>query len=101
MGLTGKRGKDTRTPVSPGVQREERIMNQDEINCAEWENLGNWSGPKWLSVYFSKKDTRTWVPKQIPAMGWTLNLDKTAGALWLCGFLVGLPLLIILLVVVT
>ncbi len=72
-------------------------MEQNEINRAEWENPDNWTGPKWLSVYFSKKDTRTWVPKQIPALGWTVNLGKTAGVFWLVGFVVGLPLLIILL----
>jgi uncharacterized membrane protein len=71
------------------------MMEQKELNQAEWKNPENWSGPKWLSVYFSKKDTRTWVPKQIPAMGGTLNLGKTAGVLWLVAFLVGLPLLVI------
>ena len=44
-------------------------MAQKEINMSEWENPENWGGPKWLSVYFSKKDTRWWVPKQIPWMG--------------------------------
>ncbi len=72
-------------------------MDQKEINRAESENPENWSGPKWLSVYFSKADTRTWVPKQIPVMGATLNLGKRAGVFWLVGFLVGFPLLVILL----
>ena len=72
-------------------------MDQKEINRAEWENPENWSGPKWLSVYFSKADTRTWVPKQIPVMGATLNLGKRAGVFWLVGFLVSFPLLVILL----
>ena len=72
-------------------------MAQTEDNQAEWQNPDNWSGPKWLSAYFSKKDTRTWVPKQIPFMGWTINLGKTAGLLWLVLVLVGLPLLVILL----
>jgi uncharacterized membrane protein len=72
-------------------------MDQKEINRAEWENPENWSGPKWLSVYFCKADTRTWVPKQIPGMGATLNLGKRAGVFWLVGFLVGFPLLVILL----
>lgn len=76
-------------------------MDQKDLNQAEWENLQNWSGPKWLSVYFSKKDTRTWVPKQIPAMGWTINLGKTAGVIWLVAFLVGLPLLVIVLMMFT
>ena len=54
-------------------------MDQDEINRAEWENPDNWSGPKWISVYFSKRDSRTLVPRQIRAMGGTLNLGKTVG----------------------
>lgn len=54
-------------------------MDQRQINKAEWANPDNWGGPRWLSVYFSKKDTRTWVPKQIPWMGWTLNLARTSG----------------------
>ena len=76
-------------------------MNQHEINEAEWKNPDNWSGPGLIAFYFSKKDTRTWVPKKIPAMGWTLNLGQPAGARWLLGFLVGLPLLIIVIVVAT
>ncbi len=72
-------------------------MNQREINQREWENSENWS----VGVYFSKKDTRTWVPKSIPWTGWTLNLATTAGALWLIGFLIGLPLVVVLLNVLT
>ena len=74
-------------------------MDQRQINQAEWENPQNWSGPKWLCAYFSKNDSRTWVPKRTPGMGWTVNLGKTAGVLWLTGFLVGIPLLIILSVI--
>ncbi len=71
-------------------------MDQKEINDAEWRNPENWSGPKWASFYFSKRDTRTWVPKAIPSLGWTLNIGKHAGAKWLFGFLVGIPGLFIL-----
>jgi uncharacterized membrane protein len=68
-------------------------MNQDEINKAEWENPDNWTkGSTLLCVYFSHKDSRTWVPKRIPWMGVTMNLGKVAGVAWLTGFLVGLPL---------
>ena len=49
-------------------------MSQEEINQKEWENQNNWHGLKWLSVYCSKKDTRIFVPKQIPWMG--LGLKK-------------------------
>ncbi|MDQ0289290.1 DUF5808 domain-containing protein [Oligosphaera ethanolica] len=72
-------------------------MNQQEINQAEWQNPDNWS----VGLYFSKKDTRTWVPKQIPWMGWTLNLGTRAGAIWMIGFLIGIPIFIILLVAAT
>ena len=74
-------------------------MDHNEINRVEWQNPDNWSGPKWFSVYFSKKDTRTWVPKQIPSLGWTINLGKTAGVFWLIAVLIGLPLFIVLIMV--
>jgi uncharacterized membrane protein len=67
-------------------------MNQTEINQAEWANPENWS----VGFYFSKKDSRTWVPKAIPGMGWTVNMGKRAGAFWMLGLLVGIPVLIIL-----
>ncbi len=71
-------------------------MNQHEINKREWENPDNWSkGSKFMCVYFSHKDSRTWVPKRIPSMGSTMNLAKQAGVAWLTGFLVGIPLIII------
>ena len=63
-------------------------MEQREINRAEWESSENWGGPAWVSVYFSKKDTRTWVPKRIPWMGFTLNLAHTAGVFWLVFFMI-------------
>ena len=66
-------------------------MNQKEINQAEWRKPENWS----CGFYFSKKDSRTWVPKSIPWMGWTVNIGKPAGACWLLGFIIGLPVIII------
>ena len=68
-------------------------MDQREINKAEWSNPDNWGGPRWISVYFSKKDSRTWVPKQIPIMGSTLNLAKTSGVIQLLVILIGICLL--------
>lgn len=44
---------------------ERKEINQKEINRAEWSNPDNWS----VGFYFSKKDSRTWVPKSIPWMG--------------------------------
>ncbi len=54
-------------------------MTQEEINQAEWENPDNGSGPKGLSIYFSKKDSRCFVPKQIRGLGPTMNLGRTSG----------------------
>ena len=68
-------------------------MDQKEINKTEWSNPENWGGPRWMSVYFSKKDSRIWVPKQIPLMGWTLNLARTSGVILFLGILIGLCLL--------
>jgi uncharacterized membrane protein len=51
---------------------------QDEINQTEWENPDNWS-----SIYFSKKDIRTWVPKPNPKHGDTINFGSRAGARWI------------------
>ena len=74
-------------------------MDQQQINKLEWENQQNWSGPSWLGVYFSKNDTRTWVPKRIPSMGWTINVGGSAGVFWLIGIIIGVPLLVVLVTV--
>ena len=58
-------------------------MNQNEIDEMEWNNPENWGGPKWFSIYFSKKDSRTIVPKRIAWTGCTLNLAKNSGVIWL------------------
>jgi uncharacterized membrane protein len=68
--------------------------NQQQINCRRSANPDNWSGPAWLSVYFSKRDTRVWVPKRIPALGWTVNLGRTGGVLWMVGIVAGIMLLL-------
>lgn len=70
-------------------------IEQREINQREWNDPQNWS----VGFYFSKQDSRTWVPKRPPWMGWTLNLATKAGALWMIGFLVGIPLLVVISVV--
>ena len=57
--------------------------SQDIINQAEWENPENWS-----SIYFSKKDSRTSVPKKNPKHGWTINFGSSSGARWIYYFLV-------------
>lgn len=54
---------------------------QDEINQAEWGNPDNWS-----TIYFSKKDSRTWVPKRNPRQGRTINFGNPSGARWVYYF---------------
>lgn len=76
-------------------------MNQNEINQAEWQKNENWGGPHWGAVYFSKKDTRIFVPKKISWMGWTVNLAHTAGVLLFVGTLLGIPLVIIFIMLFT
>lgn len=60
-------------------------MKEDDINLAEWRNPENWSTRRWLGLYFSKRDSRAWVPKPYPVLGWTVNLANQRGALWAIG----------------
>ena len=55
--------------------------DQAAINEAEWRDPRNWSA----GIYFSKRDSRTHVPKRIPALGWTVNLGRWQGVLLLFG----------------
>jgi len=55
----------------------EENRTQNEINQAEWQNPDNWT-----TIYFSKKDTRTWVPKKNPKQGSTINFGSPSGARW-------------------
>lgn len=55
-------------------------MNAESQNRSEWENPENWARPRWLGLYFSPKDSRTWVPKYPKALGWTVNLAQPKGA---------------------
>ncbi len=57
------------------------LKTQDAINKSEWENPENWS-----SIYFSKKDSRTYVHKKIPRHGWTINFGSKSGARWIYYF---------------
>lgn len=74
-------------------------MSQDEINEAEWRDPGNWSS-SFLGVYFSKVDSRTWVPKRPRWAGWTLNLAEPAAIWWLL-FLLQLPFFLVVGVLIT
>ncbi|MBT4192932.1 MAG: hypothetical protein HOB14_21075 [Gammaproteobacteria bacterium] len=55
-------------------------MTQQDINENEWASTNNW---RYLIFYYSKKDSRVWVPKKQKWRGWTLNLAKRQGVLWM------------------
>ena len=75
-------------------------MDQSVINEQEWENPENWSDYV-IGLYFSKRDSRVWVPKRERALGWTFNLAHPRGALGFMAVMLSptLLLLIVLLVV--
>lgn len=75
------------------VMNKNITSEQDAINQQEWHNPNNWAGPKWFGIYFSKQDSRTFVPKRITKMGWTINLGKATGVYWLLGLFLVLVLL--------
>ena len=52
--------------------------DQEKRDQAEWENPDNWT-----LIYFSKRDSRPWVPKRTPAYGWTINFGHPKGARWI------------------
>ena len=68
-------------PINDGGMLVTDHETQDEINQAEWGNSDNWS-----TLYFSKKDSRSWVPKRNPQQGWTINFGDSSGARWIYYF---------------
>lgn len=64
---------------------------QRAINDLEWHQDQNWS---WLGRYSSVADSRTWVPKRKPALGWTTNVAHTSGRVWLAA-----PLCVVLVMI--
>lgn len=54
-------------------------------NDASWRNERHWN----YGLYFSKDDSRLWVPKQVVWMGWTINLGHPAAPALLLGTLFG------------
>jgi uncharacterized membrane protein len=73
-------------------------MHQDEVNDREWRDQANWTGAV-LRRYASARDTRLWVPKSNPALGWTLNFAHPASLYWAAGLILALPIAIILVAV--
>mgnify|MGYP006981144645 CR=1 FL=1 len=52
--------------------------DKEAINQAEWEDSDNWS-----TIYFSKRDSRSSVPKRNPKLGRTINFAHPKGARWI------------------
>ena len=71
-------------------------MKSARTNATEWSNPDNWTGRKWISVYFSKRDSRLWVPKRVRRLGWTINLGHPKGAAVLTAILFGIIALVAL-----
>jgi uncharacterized membrane protein len=59
-------------------------VKQQKINRREWQDPRNWSD-NILGIYFSRKDSRVWVPKRVPILGWTLNLAHRNAMWWIVG----------------
>ena len=67
-------------------------MQDREVQDREWENPENWSHPV-FGLYFSKRDSRVWVPKRVPSFGWTLNLARPQSFWWLTA-IIAIPALL-------
>jgi len=50
-------------------------MRQTEIDDAEWKNPANWHA----GFYFSRRDSRSFVPKRNQTLGATINFARPAG----------------------
>lgn len=75
-------------------------MDQTAINEQEWANPDNWSDYT-IGLYFSKRDSRVWVPKRERELGWTLNLAHPRGALGFVALLLApsiVPLIVMVVV---
>ena len=68
-------------------------MNTQQTNIAEWNDHKNWSRFGLWGIYFSKADSRLWVPKATPGLGWTLNFAHRRAAVMLLA-LIALPPLV-------
>ena len=82
------------------MHRPDTAHDQHAINEQEWRRPENWRGL--LGSYSSPRDTRLWVPKSTPALGWTLNFAHRAAYWTLVGLLIpplGVLLLLLLLTI--
>jgi uncharacterized membrane protein len=67
-------------------------MDIDKPNIAEWNDDKNWSRFGLWGIYFSKVDSRLWVPKVTPGLGWTINFAHR-GAVAMLLAVIALPTL--------
>ena len=67
-------------------------MNIKTLNKNQWYDPNNWARKGLFGIYFSKTDTRIWVPKATPVFGWTLNFGHRHSVLWLLS-IIGIALL--------
>jgi len=58
-------------------------MRQTEIDDGEWEHSANWHA----GFYFSRRDSRSFVPKRNSNLGATINFARPAGYGYLLGIL--------------
>ena len=65
-------------------------MRQTEIDDAEWQNPKNWHA----GLYFSRRDSRSFVEKRTPVYGATVNFARPAGY----GFILGVLLFAVVVV---
>ncbi len=72
--------------------------DQAEINEREWRDAENWHGGI-FGVYRSARDSRVFVRKRTPWMGWTLNFARPQAALYVIGFLAFVATLVVLAIV--
>ena len=63
------------------------VNEQEGKNQLEWQDANNWT-----SIYFSKKDSRSFVPKRNSKHGLTINFGSKVGALDLLFFFTAVPL---------
>lgn len=59
-------------------------MSQLEIDDQEWAKPDNWRGGLF---HYSRRDSRSFVPKRNSAMGITINFARPTGVLFLVGAL--------------
>lgn len=63
------------------------VMDQQALNQQEWSNPSNWRGPRWMSIYCSKRDSRVWIRKRPPLLEWRIYFGNPTGVVWFVGIM--------------